>query len=97
MQVSPPLHYFTSALPKLLHLSLLPAAFSFLLDRRSRRLLLPCIVFVALLSALEHKEWRFAVYVVPAFTVAAAGGIVGYGALSVDRLPFPKHAAEPMC
>ena len=82
-QVSPPLYYFTSALPKLLHLSLIPAAFSFLLDRRSRRLLLPCLVYVGLLSALKHKEWRFVVYVVPAFTIAAAGGIVGLGALYV--------------
>ncbi|GAA5883193.1 hypothetical protein JCM3774_002415 [Rhodotorula dairenensis] len=82
--VSPPLYYFTSALPKLLHLSLLPAAFSFLLDRRSRRLLIPCVVLVGLLSALKHKEWRFIVYVVPAFTVAAAGGIVGFGSFTAS-------------
>lgn len=82
--VSPPLYYFTSALPKLLHLSLIPAAFSFLLDRRSRRLLLPCLVYVGLLSALKHKEWRFVVYVVPAFTIAAAGGIVGLGAFTAS-------------
>ncbi|KAG0657084.1 dolichyl-P-Man:Man(7)GlcNAc(2)-PP-dolichol alpha-1,6-mannosyltransferase [Rhodotorula mucilaginosa] len=82
--VSPPLYYFTSALPRLLHLSLIPAAFSFLLDRRSRRLLLPCLVYVGLLSALKHKEWRFVVYVVPAFTIAAAGGIVGLGAFTAS-------------
>ncbi|GAA5982494.1 hypothetical protein JCM10908_006671 [Rhodotorula pacifica] len=82
--VSSPLYYFTSALPKLLHLSLIPAAFSFLLDRRSRRLLIPCIIFIGLLSLLKHKEWRFIVYVVPAFTVAAAGGIVGLGSFTAS-------------
>ncbi|GAA6003344.1 dolichyl-P-Man:Man(7)GlcNAc(2)-PP-dolichol alpha-1,6-mannosyltransferase [Rhodotorula paludigena] len=84
--VSPPLYYFTSAIPKLLHLSLAPATFSLFADRRTRRLLLPCLAFVALLSGLKHKEWRFVAYVVPAFNAAAAAGIVAIGSLTSSRL-----------
>ncbi|GAA6051574.1 hypothetical protein JCM3770_003479 [Rhodotorula araucariae] len=82
--VSPPSYYFLSALPKLLHLALAPALFSLIADRRTRRLLLPCLAFIALLSGLQHKEWRFVVYVVPAFTVAAAAGVVAIGSLSAS-------------
>lgn len=39
------------------------------------------------MSLLKHKEWRFVVYVVPAFTVAAAGGVVALGALCVPLPP----------
>ncbi|BGP27898.1 alpha-1,6-mannosyltransferase, glycosyltransferase family 22 protein [Rhodotorula toruloides] len=82
--ISPPLYYFTSALPKVLHLSLLPAVFSLLADRRTRRLLFPCFAYVGLLSSLKHKEWRFVVYVFPAFTVGAAAGIVAIGSLTAS-------------
>ncbi|TNY20313.1 Alg9-like mannosyltransferase family-domain-containing protein, partial [Rhodotorula diobovata] len=84
--VSPRSYYFLSALPKLLHLSLVPALFSLFSDRRTRRLLIPCLAFVALLSGLAHKEWRFVVYVVPAFTVAAAAGVVAVGAFTASPL-----------
>ncbi|KPV73163.1 glycosyltransferase family 22 protein [Rhodotorula graminis WP1] len=84
--VSPASYYFLSALPKLLHLSLLPAALSIFSDRRTRRLVIPCLAFVAVLSGLEHKEWRFVVYVVPALTVAAAAGVVAVGALTASPL-----------
>lgn len=46
----------------------------FVVDHRIRTFLLPSLVFVTLMSFLSHKEWRFIVYVVPAFTVAAARG-----------------------
>lgn len=76
MQLSPPHTYFTSHLPKLL-LSSLPLAFLSLVLPSSARnrtwtTLLPHILFVLGLSALGHKEWRFVVYVVPMFNVAAA-------------------------
>lgn len=78
IQVSPPHTYFTSHLPKLL-LSSLPLAFFSLLVPSSPRnrtwpVLIPHILFVLGLSALGHKEWRFVVYVVPMFNVAAARG-----------------------
>ncbi|KAM0746843.1 Alg9-like mannosyltransferase [Meredithblackwellia eburnea MCA 4105] len=73
-----PFHtYFTKLLPKLLHLSLPLAGFSMLIDRRSRRIGIPSIIFVTMMSCLGHKEWRFVVYVVPAFNVCSAAGLEG--------------------
>ncbi|KZT67408.1 glycosyltransferase family 22 protein [Daedalea quercina L-15889] len=72
--VSPFHTYFTSYLPKLLLGSLPLSLVGFLLDSRIRALLLPHLCFIALLSCLGHKEWRFVVYVIPAFNIAAARG-----------------------
>jgi len=44
------------------------------LDGRIRRLVLPCVLFIALLSGLGHKEWRFIVYTIPVLNMAAAQG-----------------------
>lgn len=46
-----------------------------LIDRRARRIGYPSLAFIALLSILKHKEWRFFVYAVPALNVCAAAGI----------------------
>ncbi|RDX56977.1 hypothetical protein OH76DRAFT_1459704 [Lentinus brumalis] len=73
---SPPYAYFTSFLPKLLLSSLPLSALGCLLDSRIRSLLLPYLAFVGLISGLAHKEWRFVIYVVPAFNIAAARGAV---------------------
>ncbi len=75
-QTSPPYAYFTSFLPKLLLSSLPLSALGCLLDSRIRSLLLPYLAFVGLISGLAHKEWRFVIYVVPAFNIAAARGAV---------------------
>ncbi|KAJ2924814.1 hypothetical protein H1R20_g12296, partial [Candolleomyces eurysporus] len=72
---SPPLTYFTSFLPKLL-LSSLPLSFlGILFNRQIRGLLLPSFLFIVLISFLGHKEWRFIIYVVPIFNIAAARGL----------------------
>lgn len=71
-QVSPPRTYFTSYLPKLLLGSLPLSIIGIIVDPRIRSLLLPALSFVGLMSKLGHKEWRFIVYVVPIFNVAAA-------------------------
>ncbi|KAH9847241.1 Alg9-like mannosyltransferase family-domain-containing protein [Lenzites betulinus] len=72
--VSPFHTYFTSHLPKLL-LSAAPlSALGFLIDNRIRGLLVPYIAFIVLLSGVGHKEWRFIIYAVPAFNIAAARG-----------------------
>lgn len=50
------------------------SALGAILDVRIRRLLLPCIAYVTAISFLGHKEWRFIIYVVPLFNIAAARG-----------------------
>ena len=72
VKVSPFYTYFVAFLPKLLAFSLPLSAAAFVIDHRIRPLLWPSIVFVMLMSALGHKEWRFVIYVVPVFNMAAA-------------------------
>ncbi|KIK79362.1 glycosyltransferase family 22 protein [Paxillus rubicundulus Ve08.2h10] len=71
---SPAHTYFTAYLPKLLlgasFLSVLGAT----LDHRIRSMLCAPVIFVLMLSALGHKEWRFVIYVVPLLNIAAARG-----------------------
>ncbi|KAK0469529.1 glycosyltransferase family 22 protein [Desarmillaria tabescens] len=70
--IEPPVTYFTRYLPRLLLSAAQLALLGFCIDHRIRSLLLPSIMFVALISGLGHKEWRFIIYVVPTFNVAAA-------------------------
>lgn len=44
-------------------------------DPRVSVFLLPYVAFVLLISNLGHKEWRFIIYTVPAFNIAAARGL----------------------
>lgn len=44
------------------------------LDHRIRSMLVAPLAFIAVLSALGHKEWRFIIYVVPLVNIAAARG-----------------------
>ncbi|KAJ8698693.1 alpha-1,6- mannosyltransferase [Pleurotus ostreatus] len=73
--VSPYRTYLVSSLPKLL-LTAYPLAMITLMApvRRSkiRSAVFPYLTFVLLISCLAHKEWRFIIYVVPVFNVAAA-------------------------
>ncbi|KAF8910453.1 Alg9-like mannosyltransferase family-domain-containing protein [Gymnopilus junonius] len=72
---SPRHTYLTSFLPKLLLASLPLSVIGVISDRRRIfALLLPSLLFLGLISNLGHKEWRFVVYVVPVFNVAAARG-----------------------
>ncbi|CAO3669304.1 unnamed protein product [Umbelopsis ramanniana] len=64
--------YFLSFLPRLLLVSYPLAGISYLADGRARRLLTPCILYVLAFSFLPHKEWRFIIYTIPIFTIAAA-------------------------
>ncbi|THH12420.1 hypothetical protein EW146_g7714 [Bondarzewia mesenterica] len=72
--VSPFHTYFASSIPKLLLGSAPLSLLGFLLDSRVRTLLYPAFLFIILISFLGHKEWRFIVYVIPLFNVAAACG-----------------------
>ncbi|TFY52954.1 hypothetical protein EVJ58_g9722 [Rhodofomes roseus] len=73
--VSPWHTYFTSSLAKLLIWSLPLSVLGIGADRRIGAMLFPYLSFIALLSCLGHKEWRFIIYVVPVFNIAAARGI----------------------
>ncbi|KAK7546905.1 alpha-1,6-mannosyltransferase subunit [Phyllosticta citricarpa] len=76
--VSPWHFYLFNALPRLLLNPLIPTfLLPFSLLNPSTRgpcldLVVPSLAFVALYSALPHKEWRFVIYVVPALTASAA-------------------------
>ena len=74
-----PMHYyFTDALPRLLMnpvilLVCIPLAItSKAIGKTTRDILLPHVVFIAVFSILPHKERRFIIYSVPAFTAVAS-------------------------
>ncbi|KAF2421019.1 hypothetical protein EJ08DRAFT_597893 [Tothia fuscella] len=78
--VSPWHFYFSNALPRLL---LNPLSYGLLIPlalftpstrQRSAAIVLPLLSFVALYSALSHKEWRFILYVIPGLTSVSAIG-----------------------
>lgn len=75
LQTSPWYTYFLLSLPKLLNFSYPLAIAAMLIDRRCRRIGYPSLAFVALLSLLKHKEWRFIVYVIPVLNTCAAAGL----------------------
>ncbi|KAI0067225.1 alpha-1,6-mannosyltransferase subunit [Artomyces pyxidatus] len=72
--VSPYHAYVTTHIPKLL-LSALPLSLvGCAMSKTTRTIIFPSLLYVIAISALGHKEWRFIVYVVPYFNVAAARG-----------------------
>ena len=76
---SPIYFYFLNALPRMLlnpltYLICIPTAMAGTTAKVSRDILAPQLAFIAIYSLLPHKEWRFIVYTVPAFTAVAAGG-----------------------
>ncbi|KAK5155911.1 alpha-1,6- mannosyltransferase [Recurvomyces mirabilis] len=75
-----PFHfYFLNALPRLLlnpmSLVLIPYTLSLkAVQHIGFDILAPQILFIAAYSLLPHKEWRFIIYSIPAFTVVASAG-----------------------
>ncbi|KAF8175824.1 alpha-1,6-mannosyltransferase subunit [Pholiota molesta] len=69
---SPRLTYITSYLPKLLLGALPLSLIGYFIDLQIRTMMTPHLAFIALISCLGHKEWRFIIYTVPVFNVAAA-------------------------
>jgi len=74
-----PFHfYFLNSLPRLLmnpmiYLVCIPAALtSKTLRRTSQDILIPHLAFISIYSLLPHKEWRFIIYSIPAFTTVAS-------------------------
>lgn len=77
---SPPTWYFVNALPRLLLNPItlfvcIPLALSVKSTQRtSQDILVPHLAFIGVYSLLPHKEWRFIVYSIPAFTAVASAG-----------------------
>lgn len=76
-----PLHfYFLNALPRLLlnpmiYLVCIPLALGTKATQKtSQDILVPNMAFILAYSLLPHKEWRFIIYSVPAFTAVASAG-----------------------
>ena len=63
-------------LPKMLLGAVPLALVGLVTDVRIRFLLLPSSIFVALISCLGHKEWRFIIYIVPLVNIASCRGAV---------------------
>ena len=74
-------------MPKLLLSSFFLFPIGFVADNRLGALVVYALTFIAGLSFLGHKEWRFIVYVVPMLNVAAARGA---RTLSVSPILFGK-------
>ncbi|KAI0034769.1 alpha-1,6-mannosyltransferase subunit [Vararia minispora EC-137] len=72
--VSPSYTYFTSYLPKLLLGALPLSVLGTFIDSRVRAFIIPALTYIVLISGIGHKEWRFIVYTVPLFNIAAARG-----------------------
>lgn len=73
--VSPMNWYFTSALPRMLHVAYPMAFLGALVDARARSMMTVAVGFVALYSFLEHKEARFLYVTLPLWNMSAAIGL----------------------
>lgn len=77
---SPPAWYFVNALPRLLlnpmtYMVCIPLALSIkATSKTSQDIVAPHIAFIGIYSLLPHKEWRFIIYSIPAFTAVASAG-----------------------
>ncbi|KAH8928148.1 glycosyltransferase family 22 protein [Atractiella rhizophila] len=69
--VSPWHYYFTNSLPKLLTTSY-PFLILSTIYSRSKKLVFPLFASIALLSWLQHKEWRFIIYCIPTFNLCSS-------------------------
>lgn len=72
--VSPFHAYFVAHLPKLLLTGLPLAILGLIVDSEVRSLVVPYVTFMLLLSFHGHKEWRFIIYAVPIWNIAAGRG-----------------------
>lgn len=79
-QTSPWHYYFTRALPRLVP-SLPLGIWSMVIDRRSRGIGYPSLLYIVALSFLSHKEWRFFVSAIPALNICSAAGVHTVGIL----------------
>ncbi|KAI9315695.1 hypothetical protein BX666DRAFT_1860740 [Dichotomocladium elegans] len=64
--------YYVNFLPRLLLIAYPLALISYVTNGRVRRMLLPNLLYINLFSILPHKEWRFIMYTIPIWTIAAS-------------------------
>lgn len=89
-------YYFTNSMPRITASALPMALGSALFDQRTRYMLLPVLIFLAVYSYLiPHKEWRFVIYVVPLINIAAARWLSMTRTGSGDTLPLPPSQPRP--
>ncbi|KAI9593359.1 Alg9-like mannosyltransferase family-domain-containing protein [Syncephalis fuscata] len=86
--VSPWHAYFTTLIPRILHVALPLVAYGAWSSIGLRRYLWPMLIFVCLYSGLGHKEWRFVMYITPIVNLAAA---VGFARLFNNRWKHLKY------
>ncbi|KAI9027997.1 Alg9-like mannosyltransferase family-domain-containing protein [Hyaloraphidium curvatum] len=94
--VEPSYYYFTNLVPRITGAALPMALGAALVDRRSRFLLLPVLLFLGAYSYLiPHKEWRFVIYVVPLINTAAARWLTLTRTGTVEDIGAPPSGAAP--
>ncbi|TPX74449.1 hypothetical protein CcCBS67573_g04290 [Chytriomyces confervae] len=87
---SPPTYYLTHLLPKIAPLAFPLALRAYIADPRVQRFMNPAVVFVAALSLVGHKEWRFLFPILPLVNVAAAVSLT-----RVHRLGWMTKRSQP--
>lgn len=75
-QVSPWYTYFGASLPRMMLLAYPFFLAGVAVNPTARRLVAPLAFYVAVMSLLKHKEWRFICYVVPTFNIVSLASIV---------------------
>ncbi|KAI8622499.1 Alg9-like mannosyltransferase family-domain-containing protein [Chytriomyces sp. MP71] len=89
--ISPPNEYVTSLLPRIAPIAFPLAIYAYGVDHRVRRFLTPAVIFVATMSLIGHKEWRFVFPVIPLINLAAA-----VAATRFHRLGFMTRKSQPV-
>lgn len=74
MQTFPFLWYFYSVLPRALGPSLLLLPLGLIVNRNTRWMAAPSVLFVLIYSILPHKELRFIIYTFPVLNIPIAQG-----------------------
>ncbi|KAI8836230.1 Alg9-like mannosyltransferase family-domain-containing protein [Chytriomyces cf. hyalinus JEL632] len=87
---SPPTYYLTHLLPKIAPLAFPLALRAYVADPRVQRFMNPALIFIATLSLVGHKEWRFLFPILPLVNVAAAITLT-----RVHRLGWMTKASQP--
>lgn len=72
---SPWYQYFLLDLPRIKLLAFPAFLLGLTYSEIPRRLAFPSVCYVATMSLLKHKEWRFICYVIPSLNIVALAGV----------------------